>query len=275
MGLKGFLLRQQIYIFIIAAEINLTLLLNLSLELFDDLFLLIYALWERRVVVADLTRLLLDNHSLLFQSIELHILPFELILYRFFLHLQLSDLVIQLIQFNLLAFDLLIIIGQFFLALLLFPLYFSQLMLCIKEVIFALTECLLCDPALSLLVSFLVNQIFQLTLLVVQLLLHLAVSPAYPIDFLLKHLALVCFVLYVAFHLIYFRLSLADLVFDLLCFFAKIFHSSLLKFNFTLCFFNFVLKTFKKHTLRFTPILSIVPRIHLHFLILSVLQLKL
>ena len=66
MGLKGFLLRQQIYIFIIAAEINLTLLLNLSLELFDDLFLLIYALWERRVVVADLTRLLLDNNSLLF-----------------------------------------------------------------------------------------------------------------------------------------------------------------------------------------------------------------
>ena len=217
----------------------------------------------------------MNNQSLFFQPIKLHILPLELVLDRLFLHLQLTDLIVQLIQFDLLALDLLIVIRQLFLALLLLPLYLSEFMLGVEEVIFALSEGLLGHPPLPLLVRLFIHQVFQLALLEVQLLLHLAVSTADPINLLLKHLALVCLVLNVAFHLIDFRLSLPDLIFDFFSLFGNIFHRSLLQFNFTLCLFYLILQTLKKHTLGFTPILCVVPRIHLHFLILSVLQLKL
>ena len=222
-----------------------------------------------------MTRLLLDNHPLLFQPVKLHILPLELILDRLFLHLQLPYLIVQLIQFDLLALDLLIVIRQLFLALLLLPLHLSEFMLGVKEVIFALSKGFLGHPPLPLLVRLFVHQVFQFGLLEVQLLLHLAVSAADPINLLLKHLAFVCLVLNVAFHLIDFRLALSDLIFDFFSLFGNIFHRSLLQFNLTLCLFYFVLQTLKKHTLSFTPVLCVVPRINLNFLILSVLQLEL
>ena len=55
-------------------------------------------------------------------------------------------------------------------------------------------------------------------MLMVELLLHLAVSTTNPIDFLLQHFSLVGLLLDIAFHVVYFRLSLAHLIFDLVSF---------------------------------------------------------
>ena len=75
-------------------------------------------------------------------------------------------------------------------------------MLSIKQVILLLTKRLLGHPALPLLVCLLSDEVLKLGPLVVQLLLHLAVSTADPINLLLKHLSLVRLVLNALFHFI-------------------------------------------------------------------------
>ena len=118
------------------------------------------------------------------------------------LQLQRTNLIIQLIQFNLLTLNLLIVISELLLTLFLLPLDLFKLMLSIKQVVLCLSTGFLGHPTLPLLVCLLGDQVLKLSTLVVQLLLHLAVSTANPINFLLKHLPLVRLVLDALLHLI-------------------------------------------------------------------------
>ena len=178
------------------------MLLNLSLELVNDLLLLVHTLRQLSIIIADLSCLLLYDHTLVFQSVKLRVLALELLLYSLLLQLQCTNLIIQLIQFNLLPFYLLIVISELFLTLFFLPLGLLKLMLSIKQVVLGLAERFLGHPALPLLVCLFSDEVLELSTLVVQLLLHLAVSTADPINLLLKHLSLVCFVLDAPLHLI-------------------------------------------------------------------------
>ena len=120
----------------------------------------------------------------------------------FLLQLQLANLVIQLVQFDLLTFNLLIVIRKLFVSLLLLAFHLCKLSLRIEQVVLGLAEVLLSHPALPLFVSLLVYEVLKLGPLMAQLLLHLTVSTADPVNLLLQHLAFVRFVLNATFHLI-------------------------------------------------------------------------
>ena len=75
-------------------------------------------------------------------------------------------------------------------------------MLSIKQVVLGLAERFLGHPALPLLVCLFSDEVLELSTLVVQLLLHLAVSTADPINLLLKHLSLVRLILDAPLHFI-------------------------------------------------------------------------
>ena len=178
------------------------MLLNLSLELVNDLLLLVHTLRQLSIIVADLACLLLYDHTLVFQSVKLRVLALELLLNSLLFQLKCTNLIVQLIQFNLLPLYLLIVISELFLTLFFLPLGLLKLMLSIKQVVLGLAERFLGHPTLPLLVCLLSNEVLELGTLVVQLLLHLAVSTADPIDLLLKHLSLVRFVLDAPLHLV-------------------------------------------------------------------------
>ena len=192
------------------------MLLNLSLELVNDLLFLVHTLRQLSIIIADLACLLLNDHTLVLQSVKLRVLALELLLNSLLFQLKCTNLIVQLIQFNLLPLYLLIIISKLFLTLFFLPLGLLKLMLCVKQVILGLTKRFLGHPALPFLVCLLSDEVLELGTLVVQLLLHLAVSTADPIDLLLKHLTLVCLVLDAPFHLVDLCLSLAHLILHLL-----------------------------------------------------------
>ena len=249
MVLESLRLGKQVEVVVVAAVVDGSLLLNFSLELFNDLLLFVDDIAVVGVVVADEAGLLLDDEPLALDPIDLQILPLQLVLDRPFLQLQVFNLVVQLVQLDLLPLNFLIVVSKFFLALLLLSPQLGQLRLGIEEVVLGLAQVLLGDPALSLLVRLLVHQLLEVGVLALELLLHLAVSVSDAVHFLLQHLPLVRFSLNRLFHLVDFLLALANLVLNLAHLFVEVGHGGLLQVDLPLSLSDLVVEAVEEHVL--------------------------
>ena len=109
-------LSKQFKIVIISTEIQSSLLLDFFLKLLDNRSLFIDCVLQCRIVVTNMTSLLLDYKSLILNLVNLRVLSFQLVLDALFFKLQLIDLVIQLIQFELLSLNLLVVVSELLLA---------------------------------------------------------------------------------------------------------------------------------------------------------------
>ena len=103
----------------------------------------------------------------------------------------------------------------------------------------------------------------------------LAVSSAYPVDFLLEQLTFVRLLLDCSFHFVYLLLSLSYVVLDLIHLLVKVSHGVFLQINLTPGLFDLILQTFDHHGLSFTTINCNFIMLHLLLLTFAISQLKL
>ena len=217
----------------------------------------------------------MDQLAFCLDLIDLVILFLQLLLQGLLLCLNFCYLIVELVQFDLLTFDFLVVISQLFLPLFFLSFDLSQLLLCIEKIVFALAQVLFSNPALPLLVSLLIDQVFEVSMLVIELLLQLAVTTTDPVNFHLQLLTFICLILDIAFHLVDLLLALADLIFDFTHLLIEVCHCTLLQVDFPLGFLHLVLQTLQQHVLSLASVFACVSGLHLLLLIAAVLQLQL
>ena len=87
MVFKGFSLCKQVQVVIISSEVNASQFFNLCLKILNDFLFLVDGISQLSVVITNLSGLLLDHKSLIFELIYLHVLRLKLFLNLFFFSL--------------------------------------------------------------------------------------------------------------------------------------------------------------------------------------------
>ena len=229
---------------------------------------------QLRIVIADLSRLLLDKEPLILNLVNLLVLRLQLLLNLLFLQLELLNLRVKLVEFGLLSLNLLIVVLELLLTLLPFSLAVGELLLGIEQVVLGFSKVLLSDPQLPLFVSLLADDVLELGMLLVELVFHGTVSGRKSVNLLLQALTLVGLSLYSALHFVDLALPFSYLVLQLVSFLTKIVHSGLLKVNLAVLICDLVFNALHDHVLRFTSMILVLSCLHLCFLFATVLQFK-